>query len=482
MRRVLQTILFSLFLAGSFQSLRAEESSEKQLEAFRKKVAEAEAALGTKNPYSGEGRASAQLQMLQMTIARGGYQNAMEMLERAVAYGIPPALQDDWLKLADQLSRDLVNRKAAEMEKLRVDVDQLVKDSRTACEEAKNSSDLDVIIVRCAALQAEREQGNTILNERISNKLNGTAKTLAAWAKYLDFRDAGNTKAANEALRSLTGSNSEFPLLSVETINARFAPNPPENVNGAAAMKQLFGGATSPDDIPKIIERLKAYLANPLNAQSNMSLQTELNRLEALEFVRSSMEKGDFDAALAGLGRFSNSGLVETQELYVPIRSQLETLVLQNQVKKWTALTLNPGEDNAGFVSRIIDELSAKGEYAKLIEVLAFSDKVNRGQPNPSGTATSSVAERTAIERFLAAQRFESAGDLVAAANNYRAVVATAGPRVPTKQAEEALKSILEKNPEIAKNTDGLVLEELRSLRQQMQMMMNRGMNGRPYP
>ncbi len=50
-----------------------------------------------------------------------------------------------------------------------------------------------------------------------------------------------------------------------------------------------------------------------------------------------------------------------------------------------------------------------------MIEVMKFSDQLNRtNSPSP---------DRTAIDRFLAAQRFEAAGDVFGAMTNYRQVI-----------------------------------------------------------
>jgi hypothetical protein len=93
-------------------------------------------------------------------------------------------------------------------------------------------------------------------------------------------------------------------------------------------------------------------------------------------------------------------------------------------------------------------------------------------------------ADRGLIERFAAGQRFETAGDFLSAVNEYRLIVgATGGSYAPAKQAGEALRRLKEKHPEIFADTEGFVLSELRTLRQQVEMMATRPIYPGPiYP
>lgn len=115
-----------------------------------------------------------------------------------------------------------------------------------------------------------------------------------------------------------------------------------------------------------------------------------------------------------------------------------------------------------------------------MLEVMKFSDQISRSVPGASFGR-----DRIAIDQFLAAQRFEGIGDTLAAVTNYRLVVAApAGKYTPTAQAQESLKKLQEKNPEIFKSYEGAVMEELRGLRQQIHILLGRSSGGRfpPYP
>jgi hypothetical protein len=64
---------------------------------------------------------------------------------------------------------------------------------------------------------------------------------------------------------------------------------------------------------------------------------------------------------------------------------------------------------------------------------------------------------------------------------NYRLVIGSpTGKYVPLTQAQDGLKRLQEKNPDLVKSYEGIVLEEIRSLRQQVLMFLNRPPSNRP--
>lgn len=455
-----------------------DEPSQVSLEVLRKKIAAKEAERA-QQPQGGS-QLSGQLKLLQSLIERGDLARASQMLDNnMLAYGLPPELQEEWIRIVEQLRKELENKQAEATEAWRKEIDQLVAETKAACLSAKSSVDLDPLLIRCAALQMCQDRRNTVQSERSGRKLSGAASLLETWADFLDFRDAGNTKRANDILRNLRTNNSNFPILSVQDIDGRFVLNDADSLTVREAFPKIFHGVASPDDLPGALDRLKSLAANPMNPELN-SLRTEQRRLEAVMQAWEAVKNGDDASALKALERANNSGgFDDASSYYEPLKSRILSTVMQRKTQSWSKLTLNPGEEPAAFLGRILDELQTKGDYPTMVEVMKFSDQMSR--PNGVGAFT---AERQAIERFRAGQRLEAAGDPLGAMTNYRSVIASAGGKyVPTAQAQEAFKKLQEKNPELFKSADAALLEEIRSLKMMIQSMMARMGAGRPpYP
>ncbi|MGH8048357.1 MAG: hypothetical protein ACREKL_14030, partial [Chthoniobacterales bacterium] len=396
--------LVAILILPLLQDLHAADVTD-DLETFRKKVAAEES---KQSPDSrGEGRQiSMQLKVLQNLIARADYDRAQQMLETLGNYGLSPQFQDEWMPLSEAIGKELDKRKDESLRKWNAEVDELMKEAKKGCLEAKTSADLDALLLRCAALQMRREQQNTVAGERTTRKLAGAATTLSAFADYLDFRDAGNIKNANEALRRLLSSDSNLPVLTAADIEGRLLTDDPAGLSVDAALAKIFDGVKSPDDLAAALEKMKKYSISPATPQL-ASLSYEQPRLQSAMLAWKAAKDGDVNSALAALNRIPSSGGSESgRSYYAPISAQILTYILQQNVQKWTKLSFNSGETPASYLKRILEELQARGDYVSMIEVLRFSEQMARAFPSGSISG-----DRAALEAFVAAQRFENAGD-----------------------------------------------------------------------
>lgn len=468
-------------LCLSLPLIASADDIDQQIDAIRQKVL-ASSPGDKNNPQAAmvQERALAVLASAQQMIRRGDYENAAQTLDQVTPY-LPPNMQADWQKFSKQFTASLEKEKATQIENRQKEATALVEAVRKGCLEAKTSADLDSLFVRCAAAQGERNMGSDALSQRVQEKIMSSGATLQAWAKYLDFRDAGDARAANASLKRLTENNSGIPILKIEEINARYLPVVSDEMNPSAAFLSLATGLKSPADLPALKTKMEAYMATPKNQMVNGVFSSELNRIQGLMNVQDLITKKDYATALTQLSRWNSSGRDDTLSFYEPICTQLRDEIFANILSKWTTRKKAPDEDDQVFIDSVIDELAAKGDYAQIVELLKASETLQRTRPNPPSGNTSTYGERTAIEQFLAAQRFEEAGDYLGAITNYRFVVAAKGPHIPTDKAQAALKSLLEKYPDMAKNQDGLLIQEMQSLRQEMRMLMGRmGAPNRP--
>ncbi|MDR3401041.1 MAG: hypothetical protein P4L99_00975 [Chthoniobacter sp.] len=462
-----------LLLLISPLALRAADVTE-DLEGFRKKVDEAEAKANP-DPRSRRPQLSLQIRTLENLIKRGDYERAVQALQTFGNYGIPSELEPEWTHLSAQVSEELDKGKAGQLEKWAATVDAIVKETRKTCLEAKVSDDLDALLVRCSAVQMQAERGNNVLIERLDHKMQGVTQTLSAWTSYLDYHNAGDGKKANEALRSLATGNSHYPILTTQEIESRFADVADAQTDIRTIAAKVFMDINSPEDLPKALERVQSYSRSPLNQQAN-SLGGEVTHITAYIDAWKAVLAGDTATAVAQLNR-SFGGYEDVQRYYNPIKSQIEARLLKEKARSWTKLAQDPGEPTHNYLGRILDELKARDDYATMLEVMTLANQVDR-----TATPLASTIDRQAIEQFLAGQRFEKLGDGLAAVTSYRIVIGLpTGKYAPLDKAQEALKGLQIKYPEAFKSYEGVLLEQIRGLSQQLQMLQNRP-PGMPYP
>ncbi len=219
-------LVLSMVFSGA---LFAADDASTSLESFRKKIAAQET--DQQRQQSGGISFSSQIKILQATIAREEYDQATSMLDNLGRYGLPSALQEEWPQIVDSLKKEIAVKQAGSLDKWRKEIESLIVDTRKTCLEAKGSADLDSLLVRCAALQMRRSSQNNVLAERTNRKLVGAASTISTWANFLDLRETGNGKRANEVLRSLISGQSDFPILKVEEIQAHLITDTAELLN-----------------------------------------------------------------------------------------------------------------------------------------------------------------------------------------------------------------------------------------------------------
>lgn len=464
------SIFVLIFIVLFSRAVSAADDANVRLETFRKKIETYKSE--NSQEQSGALSLSNQIKVLQATIAREEYEQATSMMDNLRTYSLTADLQVEWQQISESLKDGFDVKEAELTEKRRAEVESLVADTRKICLEAKTSADLDPILVRCAALQMRRSSQNNVLVERTNRKLMGVAFTLSAWANFLDLRETGNTKRANDVLRTLTSGQSDFPVLKVEDIQSRLITDDLEILNSRSALTKIFEVVKTPDDLPAALIKLKTYAASAQNLELQ-SLQNEVQPMQLMIAAWEAAKNGDSDVTAQAIARLSSNGNAASMGYYDALKNQIFSRFIAGKAKAWTQLTQNSGEDTMDFLGRILDELQTKNDYAMQLEVIGFASSLNRTQSAPRF-----VNDRGGIQLFVAAQRLETAGDILGAITNYRSVVGSAGGKyVPMAQAEAALKKLSESNPEAFKSYEGVILEEVRALRQ---MLIGRPMSGRP--
>jgi hypothetical protein len=402
------------------------------------------------------------------------------MLRSNGASGLPPNLEVEWIEIEQSLLTGLDAFRAKAFQKWAAQVDDLAKDVRQRCLDAKTSADLDPLLVRCAALQMQRLGQDNVAGQRAARKMAGVAGTLENWANYLDFRAAGNAVAANGVLRAMTTAGSQFPVLTMDDIQARFMSEKSDRLTMEEAFERVFDGVKSAEDLSVALERMD-HLSGLLDPAQLNGIQGEKIKIKRLQSAAEALRRGDEEGAIKSLNDLSSTGgLAFGLPEYDRIKLAMVRPLLISKCKKYSDLQIGEGEGPEPFLRRVIDQLFEKGEFAAMGEVMKLGERLLRSAMNNPAFAT----DRGLVERFAAGQRFETAGDFLSAVNEYRLVVgATGGIYAPAKQAGEALRRLKEKHPEVFTDSEGFVLSELRALRQQIEILATRpGYPGPMYP
>lgn len=460
-------------LALPFLSFAEQKDIPTKLEAFGKKIPDAT----TTTPEGAVNQIALrwhqQLMMLKMYLARGNFDQVRNTLRSMSDYGLSAELMSEWLEISTEINKEIDAMEAKSLINWQSDVDRLVVDVRKACLSAAKAEDLDSLLVRCVPLQMRRQQQSNVQGTRINYKLSGCAETLQIWAKYLDYRNAGNAKSANDQLRNLLTAQSQYPVLTQAEIKGALMEDPSNKPIGEIII-QCFSGINTPGDLTEAIDRLKKVSREGAGPDAG-GLKTEINKVEQLRSAWESALKKDQEACLKSLEKISSyGGYPDNQALYDSMKRLVILKLVENKSSIWTKITPLENDDPATYLSRLISEKLAEENFSEAVEIMTFADTVYR-QP-----AAGYVQEKSVIEKYMAAKRFESVGDDFSALSNYRSVVgAQAVKLAPQQKAEAAMKRLIEKHPEWTKSSDTAIMAEIQALRQQLQMIRP-SITGRP--
>jgi hypothetical protein len=417
-------------------------------------------------------RFTTQSKLLEAALRRDDFEAALQLTRDAGNYPLRADLTEQWSDLLVGVVDGVEKQSKEAQEKWYATVNELVKEAHDTCLAATHSTDLDSLLLRVAATQMRRSRRDTILSQRGDEKLSGVTLTLQNWARYLDHRDAGNVKTANEVLRSFGANASQFPVLAAGELKSKWLSVGTEN-SLAENAKIILGDLKMPDDLPGVLDRWKKLLQDPQLSPTGNSYDNSVTaRLETMQKAFAALQLGDDQTALRFLNSTSfEGGQPDLVPYFTSLKNKLFDSVVAARVKSVAGLEPDRERGWAELLQRAMERLQDKGDYNGVLELQKVQESLDRRPGN---------AESTSIQHFLAAQRFEAAGDILSAIIEYRTVVATpTGKFIPQKEASDGLKRLQERNPEAFKGYEGAVLQELRNLRQQLQILPNRFPPGR---
>ncbi len=320
--------------------------------------------------------------------------------------------------------------------------------------------------MRCAALQARRLSGQDIVGQRLQQKLAGTSKTLDRWARFLDARSAGNALAANAVLREFLTNLSDFPVMSVAEIKSQLSTDEGTPASFQNALELIFKDVKSPDDLDTALERVKKMGGSPVT--TGPALRVEQGTIEMLKAAWDKCKQQDYGAAIQLVTvaqRGDNSA--EGKPFHQPFKDAILHTALSGKLRSYGAAEWKPDQTLSAYMDTVLQELKRKADYEAIIDLMKLAESFPEYQFN-DGSLT---PERIGLEKFLTARRFEAAGDYLAALSEYRSVIGTSGKYIPIKEVAAAVAKLKLEHPEAFKYYEGVVLEEIRKLREEVRQI-----------
>lgn len=472
-------LLSGVFLSAGFSAF-AEDTLSEQIDELVTRLREVPA------PVHGGREAEAiarQLVVIQRALDRGEYEVAEQAMRSLSTQTIPGVDAETWQNLIDTLAVTITEGRQRQATEWLASVDTLVENVRAACITAETTADLDLVMVETASLQTRRsQQSGNILTERANQKLQSAASALTAWSRMLDATEMGSLQDANNALRGMLSSGQHIPIIPREEIERRIVS---ESVTAPKTFDQVVASAlrevTGPDDIPEAIAVIEREGAKVQQNSQNISMVT--NRLEAVKNLHDALQKGDIAAAeaeearLRHLPRAMNLGSGDRVE---SLQRESSVALLMVRLTRLSGVEPTEEETPEGYIERVTSTLREREQYAELARFLTDAQRLQM-TANPQNPGVHIGRDAAALTAYGNAIRFERAGDVLPAIAEYRnAIRMSAGSSlVPVDEAEKALARLTAEHPEAANDMSGVLLDEIRQLRREVQMI-SRGGAGRP--
>ncbi|CAN5347728.1 hypothetical protein BH23VER1_BH23VER1_20850 [soil metagenome] len=345
----------------------------------------------------------------------------------------------------------------------RQQIDGLVGRTAMVCREAESSGPLELLLVEMATLDPGPDRSEAI-GTRYTEKMAGITETALGWARYLDFKRAGNTRAANNELNRLSAST-KFPILTREEIEGAIVEIPPGGIE-MAAMNAAFQKLETLDDIPSAIAAVRAAQKTGGGANDS-SLHALAEQLTDLHRGWEKLQAGDSQPAYDALRRprsYQTSVSAQMDELH----QMLAREYLARYDFGTIEMVPEEGESAYRFLQRIYEHAMRQKDYSAAMSVSALSQVIRAREPS----SALEQADVRALSAFLAARKLEDAGDDLAALIRYRHCVAdTAAKLAPVEEAQEGIRRIGERHPELLNSPDSLVLEKLEQIEDRLNVL-----------
>jgi hypothetical protein len=145
-------------------------------------------------------------------------------------------------------------------------------------------------------------------------------------------------------LRKLTGEGSQFPVLTMDDIQAHFMSEKSNRLTMEEAFERIFGGVKSSDDLPAALERMD-HLNGLLDPGQLTGIQGEKIKIQHLQSASDALKRGDEEGAIKSFNDLNNTGgLAFATPHYDRIKLAMVRPLCISKIKKYSDLQIGDEE------------------------------------------------------------------------------------------------------------------------------------------
>jgi hypothetical protein len=441
----------TLLLFASLGTARAETTDEliEQLKAAVK----AEAKTARDNNDGATQQRFYQLQQLLLQLSRSntdgqGEYNLTQTIEAIGSIVSSDKVEEICRNLAPQLRAESEKREATLAEEMK----KGLADALRAGLAGKTVKELDAPMVAVSRLLQESNNRQTN-NPKLRN-LNSQAQQLweylRQWQDYLADSQNGNTQGARQKLQNLLGSGRDFSafiprseLLERLAVLQKQEPTTQEPTIVTAQefnekARGILQNIKSLEDLPTATEQLEALLNTRRAGNSSEFQATTLNTLRTFQRVYFELKKGG--ATNISLNTITASSGFETNEVVASLRNELVLFALPRILGLPETDPPKPGENAGTYLTRIMRWALEKSNWTVLGRTIDIAQTLNVG-------TTSVIADRTALQSFLAALNQERAKQYALAVSSFQSSLKTGSQIISPEIIGEHLEAIRKDHP-----------------------------------
>ncbi len=413
---------------------------------------------------------SLQLKKARIFTKNSNYRDALQNLQRLESKLSSLLVSDRALEAFIELTGELQVLQQHAYQVWYADIDALIEDARRVCLAAETSADMDALILRLAALEMKRPNStNNVVVTRGTEKLRGTVNTVQSWMRYLDQRRAGNSEAANNTLKQLERSSSNFPLLTREQLAGKWMKETKVENPDAVAIEILARITEDPDTLVQAIRSFEAAVEDPQLSKNEYFQHEVIPQLTAYKKGFEALEAKDFETAESvykSINRGSRSALFPYTDA---LKNRLSNGVTALRLEQFIGEPIDMNQPVDAQVEVYLEQFWNEGKLLKIKEILNLQ---SYGKKTQAALATRKILG--ALNDYLTGQQFEQANDVVSAYQSYRKTLKYTGQGHPLNDlAIAALKRLRATAPDrIDRFDDSALIQEIQELREELNRTM----------
>lgn len=376
---------------------------------------------------------------------------------------LPEEFLSEWTSLKTETEKAL--KKQIEQQAFS-DLDaakQLIQKIRKACLSAKNSAELEPLLLEISNFQKQPSGRQQPYQSRTQSMLHSATSVTNSIIQYLDQKNAGYGPWALQTLNTLKNTQQAYPILSTEDIDTlqKTIDLPPTN----DIFSNLFAGVKSPDDLSTLLTRIHKAMAEDPDGPSRYS--NLIWSLETMNKIWQLVQDGRVEDAMRNYQVPPSPGISSNVNYQMEnLRKQVISGIVMARLKKLTDAQFPDDIDLKEAVDQTMQNLYEIKDYHNLHQVILLHNQYLNTPPYKS-------IPMPPVGNYLTALQYEQAGDVPSAVALYRNILLKQDTKyAPIQEATEALQRLQKSHPDLFKDTSQPILRQLHINQENMLSML----------